>query len=335
LVKGAKPRYEGHKQPVTPAWGFGDDSDSHYVAKEIDLASSHGVHSFLFHWYWLEDGPFLNAALDRGFLEAPNVDIMTFGLVWDNRDFVNVYPAALAGSPAVLASGKLSADGFEKMSRLIVDKYFSNSGYLRIEGCPYFGIYDLVGFVESFGGTEAALAALEGLQLKAALAGLPGLHINGVLWKLHDKARWAKYGGPAELVGALKLDSVSPGSWLDHYDGAADPFPRGQYAKAAAANFHAWDHDARHWRTPYVPNLTVGFDATPLCCPTDHFERRGHPWLAVLEGNTPAAFRSAAEHAKAFLLKPEAKVKLLTVSSWNDWNQGARYWVMGIRKWEC
>jgi hypothetical protein len=323
LVKAAKPRYEGHRQPVVPAWGYPEDSDTHELAREIDLAATHGVSSFLFHWYYFEDGPFLNASLDRGFLEAPNADSIKFGLMWDNRDYLNVHPASAAGTPQVLASGKISPDAFEKMSRLIVDKYFSHPGYLRVDGCPYFGIYDLVSFVESFGNPQAAFEALEALQLKAAAAGLPGLHIAGLLWRLKDKQRWAPYGGPAELIGALHLDSVSPASWLDHYEGTADTFPRGSYAKAAAANFHAWDQEARHWRTAYVPNITVGLDATPLCCPTDRFERRDYPWLPVLEGNTPAAFRSAAEHAKVFLSKPEAKVQMVTVSSWNDWTQGA------------
>ena len=57
--------------------------------------------------------------------------------------------------------------------------------------------------------------------------------------------------------------------------------------------------------------------------PTDRFEKRHYPWVPVLEGNTPAAFRSAAEHAKAFLAKPDAKIKMLTLTSWNDWTNGA------------
>ena len=246
---------------------------------------------------------------------------MMFGLMWDNRDYLNIYPAPVAGTPHILASGKISPAAFEKMSRLLVEKYFSHPGYLRIDGCPYFGIYDLVGLAESFGGAKAAGEALEALQLKVAAAGLPGLHLNGVLWRLNDKARWAPYGGPAELVGALGLDSLTPGSWLDHYDISNDTFPRGSYAKAGAANFDVWDHHARNFRIGYVPNITVGFDATPRCCPTDHFEPRAYPWLPVLEGNTPAAFRSAAEHAKQFFLKSDAKIKMLTLSSWNDWTQ--------------
>src|SRR4051812_19673329 len=107
LVKAAKPRYEGHRQPIVPGWGYPNDADPHEMSREIDLAASHGVTSFLFHWYYFEDGPFLNDALDHGFLHAPNADSLPFGIMWDNRDYVNAYPAMLSSAPPVLAPGKI------------------------------------------------------------------------------------------------------------------------------------------------------------------------------------------------------------------------------------
>jgi len=325
LVRAAAPRYEGHRQPVAPAWGHVDDSDPRTFTREIDAAASHGITSFLFHFYHFEDGPFLNAALDNGLLHAPNLDRIKFGLMWDNRDWINTHPARAcdAASPAVLASGKISSAAFEKMSRLLVERYFPHPGYLRVDGCPYFSITDLRMFVESMGGVTQAREALESLQLKAASAGIPGLHLNGVLLHLHDKARWQNFGGPLELIAALGLDSVTPLNWMDHYELSTEAFPRASYAKAASANFHFWDHEAKKWPVPYIPNITVGFDATPLCCATDRFERRGYPFVPVLEGNTPAAVRGAFEHAKLYFTKPDAKIKILTITAWNDWTQGA------------
>ena len=93
LIKAAQPRYEGHRQPPKPGWGHPDDSDPHQAAREIDLAASHGVTSFLFHWYYHEDGPFRNAALDEGYSRLA-ADTLTFGLVWDNpHDHLNILPA--------------------------------------------------------------------------------------------------------------------------------------------------------------------------------------------------------------------------------------------------
>src|SRR5262245_29790739 len=74
LVRAARPRFPGHRQPIRPAWGYFDQSDPVWAAREIELAADHGISCFLFDWYWYEDGPFLAAALERGFLGAPNRD---------------------------------------------------------------------------------------------------------------------------------------------------------------------------------------------------------------------------------------------------------------------
>ena len=65
-MKAARPRYPGHRQPNVPAWGYFDEADPAYAAREIDLAADHGITSFLFDWYWYEDGPFLRTRWRRG-----------------------------------------------------------------------------------------------------------------------------------------------------------------------------------------------------------------------------------------------------------------------------
>src|SRR6202000_1816728 len=104
-----------------------------------------------------------------------------------------------------------------------------------------------------------------------------------------------------EMIGALGLDSATALNWLDHYDLAADTFPRASYAKAASANFQFWDQESKKWPVPYVPNITVGFDATPHCCATDKFERRAYPYLAAAGGEQPAGGRGAVgERTRSF-----------------------------------
>ncbi len=323
LLAASHPRYEGHRQPPRPAWGKIDDTDPHIVAREIDLAADHGICSFLYHWYCFDDGPFLNEALDDGFLRAANLERMKFGIVWDNRDILAHTPAALAGHAGVLAKGQVAPDTFDAIARMWVDKYFGHPLYLKMDGCPFLAIYDLVNFVHSMGGLEGAREAIERLQLKAASSGFPGLHVMGMLYRPQDQERWGPLGGAKAVVAALGLDSVGPSHFLDHYEVGTDTFPRGNYAKASAANFAHWEHEAKAWGVPYVPNITVGFDASPRCCPTDRFEKREYPFVPVLEGNTPAAVRSVLEHARGYVSKPETKVKLVTVSSWNDWLDGA------------
>src|ERR1035438_3208407 len=68
LVRKAKPRFPGHKQPKVPLWGYTDESDPKVMAQKIDAAATYGVHAFIFDWYYYNDGPYLERALERGFL---------------------------------------------------------------------------------------------------------------------------------------------------------------------------------------------------------------------------------------------------------------------------
>ena len=53
-MKNAKPRFEGHLQPKIPAWGYFDETDPEWTAKEIDLAANNGLDVFIYDWYWYE-----------------------------------------------------------------------------------------------------------------------------------------------------------------------------------------------------------------------------------------------------------------------------------------
>ncbi len=322
LVKAARPRFEGHRQPIVPAWGMFDESNPIFAGREIELAATHGVTAFIYDYYYYEDGPFLAGALDHGFLGADNNDRLKFALMWANHNWKNWHPAPLGVEHALLAEGKISAAVYERMITLIVERYFLHPSYLRIEGCPYFSIFDLVTFVDSFGGVEGAREAMERMQLKAAAAGLPGVHFNMVMWCGPENSRWKLFGGVEKLALDMGFDSVTAYNYCDHYHLDGDTFPKGSYAKAAQANFAAWEKCVK-MKVPYIPNVTMGWDASPRCCGTDHYEMRGYPWIPILEGNSPGAFRNGLEHARAFVGRAEVKVKMVTLNAWNEWTEGA------------
>ena len=71
LVRKAKPRFPGHKQPKVPLWGYTDESDPKVMAQKIGTAADYGVNAFIFDWYYYDDGPYLQGALERGFLQPP------------------------------------------------------------------------------------------------------------------------------------------------------------------------------------------------------------------------------------------------------------------------
>src|SRR3954467_14435249 len=48
LVKIAKPRFEGHLQPKVPSWGYFNEADPAWAAKEINLAADNGIDVFIY-----------------------------------------------------------------------------------------------------------------------------------------------------------------------------------------------------------------------------------------------------------------------------------------------
>jgi len=327
LVTAARPRWEGHNQPIVPAWGCFDESDPAWAAREIDLAADHGITSFLFDWYWHEEGPYLHEALEQGFLRAPNRERMRFAVMWANHDWTNIHPAGFLNQPAVLAKGAIGRATWETMTDHIVARYFSQPNYLTIDGCPYFSIYELGTFVAGLGGIGPALEAMASLRAKTRAAGFPDLHLNVSVWSvqvLPSEHLWPSQAR-LETLTQLGCASVTTYAWAHHYDWAsAKPtFPHGSYALATELNAQAWETYRSQFAIPYHPNVSMGWDPSPRTIPTDRYEDRGYPFTAVFDGNTPAAFEAALVRAKDFLARGQDRVPMLTLNAWNEWTEGS------------
>jgi hypothetical protein len=320
LVKNAVPRYSGHRQPVEPAWGCFDEADPAWSAREIDLAADHGLTAFIYDYYWYEDGAFLNGALDRGFLQASNRHRLKFALMWANHSWHNIHPTKLndlAWRDGLLVKGTVTMEAFEHFTMKVIDEYFSQSNYLRIEGKPYFSIYDIASFIKGFGSIEGAARALDHFRRASQRIDGKDLHLNAIV------TRFGADNPIHETVRKLGIESVTSYNWYDHYKIDADSFPQGSYEKAMLANVAAWPSIEKEYGAPYIANVTTGWDSSPRCCPTDRYENRGYPWLPVLEGSTPEMFSRALQAMKDFLVTTKPKLSLFTINAWNEWTEGA------------
>ena len=320
LVKAAVPRYEGHRQPIKPAWGYFDESDPMWSAREIDLAADHGLTAFIYDYYWYADGAFLNGALDKGFLQAPNSHRLKFALMWANHDWHNLHPNRLndgASDKNSLIGGTLDSEGFVRLTTHVIHEYFSRPNYLRLAGKPYFSIYDIATFIKGFGGLDTAGQALESFREACQDGNGTHLHLNAVV------SRFGADYSKREIVQRLGIDSVTAYNWCDHYPIQHGSFPQGSYEKAMLANVTAWPGIGSEYGAPYIANLTTGWDSSPRCCTTDRYENRGYPWLPVLEGNTPEMFARSLEMMKDYLREAKPELPLFTVNAWNEWTEGA------------
>lgn len=321
LVKAAKPRFPGHHQPNTPLWGYEDESDPAVMAKKIDAAADHGIDAFIFDWYYFDDGPFLNRCLDSGYLGAPNHDRVKFSLMWANHDWFDIMPYKRDSPRRLLYPGTVTPETFKRLCEHVIKDYFQEPSYWRIDGKPYFSFYDLTTLMKNFGSLEATRAALDQFRTLAREAGLPGLHLNAVVW-----GQAILPGGsvptiePGELVTALGFDSVTSYVWLHH---VSMPEQQTDYGKVRDLYLAYWDKAETTFAVPYFPNVTMGWDPSPRCFQEDEFGNFGYPFTNTISGNTPERFQEALQITKQRLLARQDGPRIFNINCWNEWTEGS------------
>lgn len=321
LLRAAKPRFAGHAQPIQPAWGEFDESDPRWAAREIELAAAHGVNGFLYDWYWYEGNPFLEGALERGFLKADNRSKLKFALMWANHDWVNLFPHA-AGTPLeLMMPGAATRASFERMTDYFVEHYLHQPNYLLIDGAPYFSIYELGTFIKGIGGLDAARDALEAFRAKVKAAGFPDLHLNAIVWGVTVLPSELQLERPAEVVRHLGFSSTTSYAWVHHFDLSQGEAITRSYDDAARANYAVWERYATEFGVPYYPSVSMGWDASPRTDQHTPYRVGGYPWTAILAGNTPEAFARALEEARTYALRHDSPI--ITVNAWNEWTEGS------------
>lgn len=174
----AKPKFEGHQVPKIPRWGYEDESDPKVMGKKIATAVKYGVNVMIFDWYWYDNKPFLEEALNKGFLKAKNTTDMEFCLMWANHDHNSYLDPSNPDKSKVYWYGGVDRPIFEGMVSHIINDYFKKPNYYKINGKPVFSIYELSTFINGIGSPEKAKEALDYFRKKTVEAGFPGLHFK-------------------------------------------------------------------------------------------------------------------------------------------------------------
>jgi hypothetical protein len=320
LLKAAKPRFPGHQQPKVPLWGYGDESDPKVMAQKIDAAADHGIDAFIFCWYRYDDGPFLERPINEGFMKAPNNNRMKFALMWANHDWIDLHPYKRGTPEKLMFPGTVTPENFEKIGDLLLKDYFSHPSYWRIDGKPYFSFYDLSALLKGFGSVEATRAALDKFRAKAVAAGMPGLHLNAVVWGQPILPAEKVPADPVKLVKDLGFDSVTSYVWIHHY---SLPQLQTDYNQARDGYFRYWDGAKDKFGVPYFPNVTMGWDPSPRTAQEDEYGNFRYPFMNTIGGNTPARFKEALELTKQRLLANPNGPRIMNINCWNEWTEGS------------
>ena len=321
LVRESKPRFEGHRQPKRPLWGETDEADPRAMAQKIDAAADYGVDAFIFDWYHYDDGPFLSRTIDEGYLKAPNNARVKFALMWANHDWVDLFPATKDGGRPLIYPGKVTPETFDRVCDHVIADYFCHPSYWKIDGRPYFSIYELTKFGESFGSYEATKRAIARFRAKVKAAGFPDVHLNAVYWGNPNIPGEGTVKDPVAFIEGLGFDSVTSYVWVHHvwlpkretgYDWVRDSY------------LQHWDRAKKDFRLPYYPNVSMGWDASPRTAQDGPWDPSyGYPFSNVIVGNTPARFRRALKLARERLLSDPKGPRILNINSWNEWTEGS------------
>ena len=322
LMKTARPRFDGHRQPRVPLWGYEDEADPLVMEKKIDAAADHGVDYWLFDWYWYDDGPFLNRCLDEGYMQAQNNERVKFCCHWANHHWINLHPAKHNDPRMTDYSGTITSQTFDEMTSFIVENYFKHPSHFNVEGCPYFSIYDLTRLLESFGGVKETRRALAAFRSKTQAAGFPDLHLNAVVWGNTVLPGEEIIADPAQLVKDLGFSSVTSYVWIHHV--AMPDFPLTDYMWVCDQYLAYWDKAEQTFDLPYIPNATMGWDSSPRTVQSDRFELVGYPFTPIMAENTPERFHEALLKIRTRMdQRTGSALPTMNINAWNEWTEGS------------
>lgn len=321
LVKSAIPRFSGHYQPLQPSWGFFDESDPKWSAREINLAADHGIDVFLFDWYWYSGVRIMEEALERGFLKAPNRRRLKFALMWANHDWNDYFPPPFGKTPAewnMWLPSRHTPRDLERVIDYCIRHYFSRPNYWTVAGRLFFSIFQPVKFVQELGGPESTRKLLARIDRRLRAADLPPIHWNAMLWN-------------AEPVPTLEQAGFhSTTTYVVNNPTKVSADLTGRYEDLMEAHRDTW-HALSAAPLPYCPVVSMGWDVTPRCVkdipwpfpPSPVTGRHDYPYMSVILGNTPELYeqlcRDALEHVRTTRPRPNA----VFLNAWNEWTEGS------------
>lgn len=308
IIRRAKPRFEGHLQPKEPLWGYEMDDDPEVVGKWIETALEYGVNTFIYDWYWYGGGPFLEGALDDGFLKAPGNEKMNFFVMWANHDVQYDYwnPYRYPGNGDILFSADFSREDYVKIVDRIISRYFSRPNYLKIDGKPVFAIYSYANLVRSFGSVAKAAEGLDLFRARARKAGYGGIYLMDIRGE-GGRLTEARLSDTRMRIDSLGVDGIA---FYNMGGFNTDYLKHGRRALQLRSD---WD---RAFDADVFPCVSVAWDDTP------RFPAKGKADVTG-ENASPETFRAFLGEALSYARKHPSQPPLVTINAWNEWVEGS------------
>ena len=246
-VKNAVSKFPGHSWPRKPLWGYLNEADPGVMEMQIDEATKHGINVFIYDWYWYDRRPFLENCLNDGFLKASNSENMKFYLMWANHSADHLWDVRNSHIDSVIWDGAVDRKEFEIICHRIIERYFCDPRYYKINGKPVFSIFDIDNLICGLGGVEKTREAVQWFAKAVADAGLNGGHLQFIL----------RGDTNPDMVPKLGFDSMT------HYQFAMFTDIDRDYLEILNDVKTQWEVIDKSYKEPYYPSISLGWDNNP------------------------------------------------------------------------
>jgi len=294
-MRNARPLFPGHHQPKRPLWGCFNEADPTWSAREIDLASTAGIDVFYIDWYWHEGTMFYHEQLEQGLLKSPNKDKIKFAIMWANHHWPNLYPVPENGSEVVILPQTYSDADMDRLIEYLIDHYFTQPNYWKLDGKPVFGTFWTGHLIEHFG-KEKLRKIFDDWQNRAIKAGLNGIHFQAV----------------AQYDKNTPLAACGFASTTDYHTFAGGPNGKtSSFAQGAERAIKRWRDMSAQVQLPYFPQCPVGWDNSP------RYGKNSH----VFTNRTADQYERLLRAAKHFIATRKINPPLVYMGAWNEWTE--------------
>lgn len=308
VIRKGTPRFGGHYQPKEPLWGYEHDDDPEVVEKWIKTALEYGVNTFIYDWYWFKGYPYLEGALNDGFLKAPSNRKMNFYIMWANHDVQYKYwnPHRYPDREDILFSADFSDEDYRKIVPRIITQYFSRPNYLQIDGRPVLAVFSFTNLIRSFGSLEKTAEGLDYFRREARKAGFKGIYLMEVRGDGSPLTE-SRISNTQTRIDSLGIDGIS------FYNMGGFDVDYLKHGEKAAQIRKDWDET---FDVDLFPCVSIAWDDSP------RFPAKGENDVSRVNVSAEN-FKLFLSEAKDYIRSHPGQAPLLTINAWNEWVEGS------------
>ncbi|MBT3294202.1 MAG: hypothetical protein HN919_04490 [Verrucomicrobia bacterium] len=293
--------------PQQPVRGRYDSTDPATAEQHIAWCSQYGIDFLTLDWW--PNRPSQNSAIEKGFLQAANLNDIRFCIFYEAWDLAfDTTTAATMFTPAV-------ADRFVAQMHELADRYLSHPRYLHIDGRPVIILYLSRTFSGDF--RDAITRARSELAARGVEPFFIGDEIFWGVMAAHTKLSGAPIPARGPQMGRIELFDAIFGYNL--YDWSQPPQAgygaQSDYVKDVSALYDEFSAASSN-SVYFIPDIIPGYNDRGVRLDVDSF---AIPRRWTRDAEAGSFFAECFDRLAVPHLDP--RLNMLFITSFNEWNE--------------